>query len=214
MNLVTDLQMFFVLTVKYSTLSGLEIVPDNRETRTSFPLFKRVNLSVLCVTCHPCITHTVYVVSNGSSIVSQWLIIGTEVELDKPTRTLGEHRLPPLPNCGKALCRNDKMHTVYIAIDGQPACDFLLVCNLHPISHRFPVIVDHVSTLRYYPNNLNKPSVVTVLNFVSWHIAVADRDMHQIWHVCRKVPLTPRPANLQCPLVVKYEMAGDQIKNG
>ena len=50
--------MSVVLSVKYSMLSGLVVVPDNRETRTSFPLVKRLNLSVLFVTCDPCITHS------------------------------------------------------------------------------------------------------------------------------------------------------------
>jgi len=50
-NFSTDLQMSVVLGVKYSMLSGLVIVANNRETRTSFPLVKRLNLSVLVVTC-------------------------------------------------------------------------------------------------------------------------------------------------------------------
>ena len=53
----SDLQIFLVLRVKYSSLSGLVVVPDNRETRTSFPLVKRLDLSVLFVTCHPRIMH-------------------------------------------------------------------------------------------------------------------------------------------------------------
>jgi len=51
-NLITDLQMSAVLSVKYSVSSGLVVVPDNSEARASFPVVKFLDLSVPMVTCH------------------------------------------------------------------------------------------------------------------------------------------------------------------
>ena len=62
------LQIFRVLFVKYSLFSGFVVIAHNRETRTSFPLVKRLNLCVLLVTCEPCITHTAYAVKPAAHV--------------------------------------------------------------------------------------------------------------------------------------------------